>query len=452
MDSEATGLPADREQPPRGWKAIFATIWTGQAFSLMGSQVAQFALVWWLTRTTGSATVLATATLVALVPGIVLGPLSGALVDRWNRRLIMMCADSCAALVAAWLAYLFWSGSLQVWHVYIVMFVRSIAGGFHWPAMQASTSLLVPKEQLSRVAGLNQTLFGAMSIAAPPLGALLLELLPLHGMMAIDVVTATIAVSTMAAVHIPQPRRAEPASASPSSVWQDLHEGLRYVRGWPGMMALMVLAALISFLIVPAFSLVPVLVTRHYGGQALELGWINSAWGIGSLLGGLALSAWGGFRRRIVTSLVGLMGIGAGMLVVGFSPAPGLWLGLSGMFVAGFMMPIANGPFMAAIQTVVAPGMQGRVFTLLGSASSLMAPLSLAIAGPVADAFGVQVWYIVGGVASLVIGAGSFMVRPLMGIEDGARGSTPVSAAQPGEAVPAATPGSRAQPSAPWPV
>jgi DHA3 family macrolide efflux protein-like MFS transporter len=107
---------------------------------------------------------------------------------------------------------------------------------------------------------------------------------------------------------------------------------------------------------------------------------------------------------------------------------------------------------MAAIQTVVAPGMQGRVFTLLGSASSLMAPLSLAIAGPVADAFGVQVWYIVGGVASLVIGAGSFMVRPLMGIEDGARGSTPVSAAQPGEAVPAATPGSRAQPSAPWPV
>ena len=138
------------------WQIPFLTVWAGQAFSLVGSKVAQFALVWWLTEMTGSATVLATATLVALIPEILLSPLAGVYVDRWNRRVVMLVADGLVALAALWLAYQFKIGTVQVWHVYAIMFVRSVAGSFHWPAMQASTSLMVPKEQLSRVAGLNQ--------------------------------------------------------------------------------------------------------------------------------------------------------------------------------------------------------------------------------------------------------------------------------------------------------
>ena len=99
------------------WQIPFFTIWTGQLFSLIGSHLVQFALVWWLTQTTGSATVLATATLVAILPGVVLGPFAGALVDRWNRRKVMIVADGFVALVSAWLAYLFWTGSMSVRHV-----------------------------------------------------------------------------------------------------------------------------------------------------------------------------------------------------------------------------------------------------------------------------------------------------------------------------------------------
>jgi MFS family permease len=156
----------------------FFTVWTGQAVSLLGSQLVQFALVWWLTETTGSATVLAGATIVALLPQILFSPFAGALVDRWNRRAVMIVADTAIALATLLLAALFALGIVEVWHVFALTFIRSLGGAFHWPAMQASTTLMVPQKHFARVAGLNQTLFGATNVISPPVGALLLQVLP----------------------------------------------------------------------------------------------------------------------------------------------------------------------------------------------------------------------------------------------------------------------------------
>src|SRR4030066_1615060 len=175
---------------PKPWAPRFFSIWTGQAFSLFGSQLVSFTVIWWLTQTTGSATVLATASLVGLLPQVILGPLTGALVDRWSRRLTMIVADGIIALATVILAVLFALGHVQIWQVYALLFVRSVCGGFHWPAMQASTTLMVPNEQFSRIQGLNQMLQGGMNIASAPLGALLLALLPMEGILAIDVFTA----------------------------------------------------------------------------------------------------------------------------------------------------------------------------------------------------------------------------------------------------------------------
>jgi DHA3 family macrolide efflux protein-like MFS transporter len=135
----------------RKWALPFFTIWTGQALSLLGSRVAQFAIVWWLTEMTGSATVLATASMVAFIPEVFLAPIAGTYVDRWNRRVVMIVADSIIALASLWLAVMFWMGAAQIWHIYVLMLIRSIGGSFHWPAMQASTSLMVPKDRLFRV-------------------------------------------------------------------------------------------------------------------------------------------------------------------------------------------------------------------------------------------------------------------------------------------------------------
>jgi DHA3 family macrolide efflux protein-like MFS transporter len=421
-------MNALNEIDDRRWAAPFFAIWTGQAFSLLGSMLVQFALVWWLTKTTGSATVLATATLVAVLPSVIIGPIAGALVDRWNRRVVMIVADSLIALATLVLIYFFRIGAVQVWYVYAAMAFRGAMGGFHWPAMQASTSLMVPEKHLTRIAALNQTLGGAMNIVAPPLGALLISVFPMQSVLAIDVGTALLAVTPLLFIAVPQPPRRpavvglDRASTADQgrkpSVGQDLRAGWRYVLAWPGLLAVMVLAMAINFITTPAFSLMPILVTKHFGGGALQLGWLESGWGIGVVVGGLVLSAWGGFRRRVVTSLSGIAGAGIGMLVVGFSPAGALAMAVAGMFLSGLMNPIINGPFFALLQSNVEADMQGRVLGLVQSAAAAMMPLSLLIAGPVADALGVRVWYLLGGAATLLTGVVSFFVPAIMHIED----------------------------------
>jgi len=409
------------EQRQTGWAFPFFSIWTGQAFSLMGSNVAGFALVWWLTESTGSATILATATMVTFLPHVFLSPFAGVFVDRWNRRLVMIIADSAIAMVSAWLAYLFWTGSIQIWHVYVIALVRAIGGAFHFPAMQASTSLMVPKQHLSRVAGLNQTMNGALNIVGPPLGAILLGILPLHAIMAIDVVTAAVAITPLFFVSIPQPQHHSGAietEGEKPSLWADLREGLSYVWHWRGLFTICIMAMLMNFLAAPAFVLTPILVTKHFRGEALELGWMNSAWGIGLVLGGLILSTWGGFRRRILTTLTGAIGMGLGTLITGLSPTSAFSLALGGMFFAGMMNSICNGSIIAIFQAVIAPEMQGRVFTLTGSLTSGMMPLSMVVAGPVADAFGVSIWYVMSGIFSVLVCIVGFFVPAVMHLEE----------------------------------
>jgi len=409
------------------WAPRFFTIWTGQAFSLLGSQLVSFAVIWWLTQTTGSATVLATASLVGLLPQVILGPISGTLVDRWSRRLTMIVADGLIALATIVLAILFALGHVQIWQVYALLFVRSVCGGFHWPAMQASTSLMVPKEHLSRIQGLNQMLQGGMSIASAPLGALLLAWLPMEGILAIDVFTAMLAIIPLFFLQVPQPERRDlqPEAQGKSSVWQDFRAGLRYVWGWPGLMLIGIMATVINFLLTPAFSLLPILVTRHFNGQALQLATLESFSGIGFIVGGLILSAWGGFKRRILTSLLGLIATGLGCLVMGLLPTSAFAFAVATILYLGIVNPIVNGPLMAAVQAAVAPEMQGRVFTLIGTMAAGMSPIGLIIAGPIADKLGVQTWFLIGGIVTVLMGIISPFIPAIMHFEDGRSATSP---------------------------
>lgn len=289
-------------------------------------------------------------TFIAMLPGVILGPFVGALVDRWDRRRVMIVADSTIALFSAGLAVLLWMNALQIWHVYVIMFVRALGGTFHFSAMQASTSLMVPKSQLARVGGMNQTLRGALDIITPPLGALLMELLPLYVIMGIDVVTAAFAIVPLFFVAVPQPPRRgaedQPALAGRQSpvatLFRDVKEGFVYIRHWQGLLIILLMATVLNMLANPGFSLLPILVKNHFGGDALQLGWLSSSWGIGLIAGGLTLSVWGGFRRKIYTSLMGLFGMGLGTLLVGVASPAGFWLAWGGMLLAGFMNPIVN--------------------------------------------------------------------------------------------------------------
>ena len=417
----ATQFSVTEKKP---WRARFFTIWGGQAFSLVGSQLVQFALIWYLTVETGSATVLAMASIVGTLPQVILGPIVGTLVDRWDRRKIMLIADSIISLFTLLLIVLFSVDNVAVWHIYLVMFVRSLASSFHGNAMNASTSLMVPKEHLTRIQGINQMLNGGLNVISAPLGALLLGLLPIQGVLLIDVGTALLAILPLFFIQIPQPERLESVRGqerTQATVWQDFQTGLRYILDWPGLLIVGLMTVGINFTVIPAYSLLPLVVKDYFGGNAVHLSWVEAAMGIGIILGGAILGAWGGFKRKMLTSMIGLMGMGVGTLIIAMAPSSIILMAVVGALFFGFMNPITMGPFYAVIQSTVEPDMQARVFTLLSSVGGGMAPVGLMIAGPVANSVGIKAWFFVGGAFCVLMSVAGLLMPVVMNIEENHR-------------------------------
>ena len=390
----------------------FWTIWSGQALSLVGSQASQFGLVWWLTEKTGSPTVLSTATLVALLPSIVLGPAIGALVDRWSRRSTMIMADSAVALGSLVLAGLFLTGRASVPVVLLFLLWRAIGGAFHAPAMLAATSLMVPPQHLGRVQGVNQMLQGGIGIFTAPLGALLLKLTGMAGLMALDVGTALFAILPLLFLHVPEPEGST-ESGGRAPVLRGVVAGLRYLRGLPGPLALIVFAAGINLVLVPAFALLPLLVIQELRGGAAFQAWLTAGFSVGIIAGGLVLGVWGGFRSRVRTALWALVGLGAGTLVLGVTSAGRFPLAVAAILLVGVCAAVANGCIAAVLQATIAPAYQGRVFTLMGSLATAMTPLGLVLATPIANVAGVRAWYVAGGIACAALGAAAYLVRSI---------------------------------------
>jgi MFS transporter, DHA3 family, macrolide efflux protein len=407
----------------QNWKRPFLTIWTGQAFSLLGSSLAGFALVWWLTSTTGSATILAIGTLMQVLPQIIFGPLMGALVDRWNRRAVMILADSLIAVFSLGLAVLFVFEKVVFWHVYVILFVRAMGGVFHFLAMQASTPLMVPEKHLGRVAGANQTLQGGMNIAAPAFGAVLLGVLPVQSILLIDVATALLAILPLFFIPIPQPSRSkpdlDPAAPAPAkaSVGQEMRSGLEYVWNHPGLRTIIFMAMVSNFMTIPAISFLPLMVTKHFNGGVLQVGWMSTVEGVGLLSGGLLLAVWGGFKRRVFTALPAVILMGCGLIIIGVSPANLFLLGLAGNLLFCFMRPIIDGSIFAMLQSIIPPEKQGRVLSIVLSGSAASSLLGLLIAGPVVDRTSLPLWFLLAGIISAVVGASGFLFPSVLRIE-----------------------------------
>ncbi len=402
-------------QAPERWLGRFIAIWSGQAFSLMGSQLVQFALVWYLTIETGSATVLAIATMAAMVPQILLSPVAGAYVDRWKRRVVMIVADGLVAVSTLALVVLFAFGMVQTWEIFAIMFVRSCFTAFHWPASQAATTMLVPEKHLTRVAGFNQSLQGLAGILAPPLGAVLIAFLPMQWILSIDIVTAMVAILPLLVIRFPEPI----AKVGPrQGIADDMKEALHFLRGWRGAMTVIGAFMILNMLLSPAFSLIPILVVDHFHGGALDFASLEMMSGIGMLAGGIILGIWGGTKKRIVTVMGSTLLAGIAITLLAFVPSNGILLAMGLLLFVGVMMPILNGSVMALMQACVPHGMQGRVFALLGALAMSAAPIGLAIAGPVADLVGILPWFLISGVPMALIGAGAFLIPSIMNIED----------------------------------
>lgn len=409
-------------QPGERWRMRFFTVWSGQTLSLIGSALTNFVLMWWITQTTNSASALALAGMMAMLPQALLGPIGGVLADRLNRRLVMIVADTITALCMVILIALFANGAIQLWHIYALMFVRSSMQAFQSPAAAASTAMLVPTSWIGRVAGMNQAVHGLMTIAAAPLGALALAFLPIEDALMIDVATALLGIVPLFFFHIPQVYSARPASGSGAdsgiaSLLADMRAGLRFVLDHPGILALFGLTGLVVLTILPAFSLTPLLVKQHFQGGVNEVAFMEALAGIGIIAGGVLITLRPMFKRRIFTVLVSFAVSCGTVALTALAPGDMLLLATFWWFVSGVTYSTGNAPMMALLQSNVPNHLQGRVISLLNTVMGLAGPIGLAITAPLAEALGVRALFIFAGALSAAICMAALWLRPLREIE-----------------------------------
>jgi DHA3 family macrolide efflux protein-like MFS transporter len=394
----------------------FFILWSSQAASIFGSAVVGFALAWYMAKETGSATILATALMLTLIPQVVLGPFIGPFIDRWNRKKIMIFSDLATMLLTLVLIILFYTNSVQIWHIYLVMVGRAISGTFQAPAVNASIPMIVPEKHLARAAGLNQALQGAINIISPTAGAFLMEALPMQAVLLVDTVTAIIAIGILLTISISQPPRTT-LSVKVNYIG-DMVQGFRYMWSKRGVTYLTILAAFLLLFSIPAASLLPILVKDYLDGDVLKLGWISTAFGVGSVLGGIILGIWGGFKKRILITFMGEAIVGISMVAIRFTSAQLFFIPIIANLFIGIGNSFIIGPIMAILNKVIARDMQGRVFSLIGSLNSIMMPLGLAIAGPLADSIGIRSIYLISGIAFLIATFAAMFNRTIMNMEN----------------------------------
>lgn len=361
---------------------IFGVILTGQVVSLFGSALSGFAVGVWVYQKTGSVTQFGLISLFVVLPGTLLSPLAGALVDRWDRRWTLILSDAVAALGTVVILAMVSLDRLAVWHVYVASLLSSTAGAFQFPASGAVTTVLVPKRHLARASGIQQTAAGIGTILAPLLGGVLLATVGLRVILVADLVSFVFAVVALLAVRIPRPAEsAVGAAARGGSILRQAQFGWLYIRQRPGLLALLLVFAVLNF----GTGVVQVLITPLVlsFGSVEVLGKVLTVGSAGSLVGGALISAWGGPRRKVHGIFASLLVAGLVLLLGGLEPNAPLVSGAVFVYLLAFPVTVACSQ--AIWQVKVEPDIQGRVFAMRRMIAVSAMPVAFAVTGPLAD-------------------------------------------------------------------
>ena len=386
------------------WKKKFITLSIGQMFSIIGSSAAQFAIIWWLTVQTGSAVTLSIASLVGFLPEAVLGPFVGVWVDRYDRKRIMMLSDSFIALVSAGLALAFVFDAVSLPVIYGVLFLRALGSTFHGTAYQTVIPAFVPQEALVKAGGWGAMAKSGASILGPVIGAFLMGVATMPVVMVVDIVGAALAVGSLFFIHVPALPSGEPSGG----VLADMKIGLRALTGNRKLLTLMGATVLTVGVVNTIFTMLPLMVTEHFGGGVWHNSTVQIGLSAGVLLGSAILGMWGGGRRQFLLIAVSVMVCGGTAVASGLLPGSLFIVFVGLMFLNGLINPGINVPYFAFIQRSVEPRLLGKVTSLISSVNSASVPLGLAVAGPIAERIGVTNWYIVAG--TIVVGTGELLL------------------------------------------
>ncbi|HLF24970.1 MAG TPA: MFS transporter [Anaerolineae bacterium] len=364
-----------------GGTRAFAVVWFGQVISFIGSGMTFFALGVWVYQKTNSITQFALISLLTMLPRVVLGPLVGTLVDRWDRRQAMLLSDVGGGLSILFIILLIMTDRLEFWHIFLSVLLTGACDALRWPALSAATTQLVPKEQFGRASGLLQIVSAGMVLVSPLVAGALLGPIGLQGVILVDFVTFLFALFTLLLIRIPRPAITAEGQAGKGSLLHETVYGWKYITGRTGLLALLVFLSIASFLTEMTYVLfTPMLLSF---ASTAELGVAMSLGGIGYLAGGVIMSVWGGAKRRINGVIVFMLLMGLFLALIGLRAS--IPLVTLSLFLCLLCYPITLGSNQAIWQAKVAPDVQGRVFAIRGAITLATPLLADLVTGPLAD-------------------------------------------------------------------
>jgi MFS family permease len=362
----------------------FTIVWVGQAVSLLGTSMTAFALTIWAYELTGKATALALTLFFHVTPLLIFSPIAGAIVDRSNRKLMMMISDLGSGIATIGVLILFSTGQLELWHLFASNAITGVFQTFQWPAYSAAITMIVPKKHYARAHAMNDLAGNTSGIFAPLLAGALLPFIGLGGILTIDIVTFLVAVGALLIVVIPQPEVTEEGLESRGSIWKESAYGFRYILKRPSLFGLQTVFMIGNFFAVMAYTLMAPMILARTDSNALIFGSVQTAGAVGGVVGGLAMSAWGGTKKKVHGVLTGWAISGLfGMTLIGIGRGLPMWA--LGSFIGAGTVPLINSSNQAIWQAKVAADLQGRVFATRRMIAWFVTPIATLLVGPLAD-------------------------------------------------------------------
>jgi len=391
------------------WKKTFAIIWSGQLFSTLSSSIVGYAIVFWLSIEKGSAEVLAYAMIATLLPQLILGLFTGVYVDRWNRKLTMILADSFIAICTGILCIMFYLGTIEIWQIYLMLALRSAGSAFHIPAMQASIPLLAPESQLMRISGINQVIYSISNIAGPALAALLISYMDMTYVLMFDIGGAFIACCSLLFVTIPNPKRED--IGMERNFIREIKEGLKAIFYKKGLAWLFICDVSAMFFIIPIAALFPLMTLKHFMGDTYQMSLIEAIWGVGMLIGGamVGLNKLKDFNKVTLIAAMCILD-GLTFFLTGLLPANGFVFFVIFTAVSGIAAAIWNSAFTVIMQTKIEADKLGRAFSTYDSLMLIPSIPGLLATGYVAESIGLSNAFLLAGIGITIIGVFVFTI------------------------------------------
>ena len=382
-----------------GWKKQVTVFLVGQTVTTFGSMLVQYAILWHLTLTTKSGTILALAAVFGFLPQAIVSIFAGVWADRVNRKIMIIISDSVITLATLTLALFMFSGIHDLWLIFLVMAVRSAGTGVQMPAISALVPQIVPKDKLLRINGINSSLNSSLTILGPIAAAGLYASFSLEAILIVDVITAVIGIFLLLTVSVPTLVRA--SSAEKPSYFTDLKEGINYVFTHELVRWVIAVFGIVFLLIVAPSNLSPLMIVRNFGSEVWMLTVLELAFGVGALLGGALMAIFASKINRLWTIIT--TSVVFGFLAIGLGFTTNLVMFYILFFIIGLIVPAFSTSAFTLLQETVEPERQGRVFGFVGIVMAVAMPIGMSVLGPLADIVSVEILLIATGAATVVI-------------------------------------------------